>query len=421
MVMAALAAGLLAGAAGAAVHAQEPPAPGATPAPAPIPVDPREPGRLPDGRYSASYVHYRVHSPRIAVRMDDPAGGPAWAVRVFDAERLTLRSPSRSLAKAHVIGRSRCVQLGRVQGSDFGWIFGDGRFHRTGIEDQLLQCTSRKRPKAIAKLASLMAVSDPAAPKLTQTLVWGYLPGASSAVVEGSGAADGAATVAGGAFLRLAGPDAHPRDASVSGGGKRVRFGNLGLPSRLPRGIEFPTIIPGTETIEAPAPDPAGGPRWGIAVAQTKEGTPCTSGGATQVVEGRGGYPDLRLALFTEGSMGAMSCRPLQTKPSAARPCDIGWGGGNAEELEGRDAFLAQARVERRLLAGRTMIYAQCSADVERVTLRTPRDVRTLVPSPIGHAILAVYDGTFVDGDFDLTAHLRGGKTWHQRQPLGGF
>jgi hypothetical protein len=225
--------------------------------------------------------------------------------------------------------------------------------------------------------------------------------------------------VVGGAFLRLAGPDAHPRDASVSGDGKRVRFGNLGGPSRFPRGIKFPTIIPGTETIEAPAPDPAGGPHWGIAVAQTKEGTPCTSGGATQVVENRGGYVDLRLGLFTEGAMDGLSCRPLQTKPSAARPCDIGWGGGNAEELEGREAFLAQARVQRRLLAGRTMIYAQCGADVERVTLRTPRDVRTLVPSATGHTVLAVYDGDFVGGEFEFVAHLRGGKVWRQRQPLG--
>ena len=89
----------------------------------------------------------------------------------------------------------------------------------------------------------------------------------------------------------------------------------------------------------------------------------------------------------------------------------IGWGGGNAEELEGQDAFLAQARVERRLLAGRTNVSGQCGADVERVTLRTPRDVRTLVPSATGRAVLAVFDGLFVDGELELTYHLRGGKT----------
>ena len=51
--------------------------------------------------------------------------------------------------------------------------------------------------------------------------------------------------------------------------------------------------------------------------------------------------------------------------------------------------------------------------------MRTPRDVRTLVPSPVGHAILAVYDGDFPAGELEITAHLRGGKTWTERHPLG--
>jgi hypothetical protein len=48
---------------------------------------------------------------------------------------------------------------------------------------------------------------------------------------------------------------------------------------------------------------------------------------------------------------------------------------------------------------------------VERVTLDSPRDVRTLVPSPTGHAVLAVYDGHFIDGFVTMTAQLRGGET----------
>ena len=55
------------------------------------------------------------------------------------------------------------------------------------------------------------------------------------------------------------------------------------------------------------------------------------------------------------------------------------------------------------------------------MTLRTPRDVRELVPSPAGRAVLGVYDGEFVDGEFVLTAQLRDGTTWTDRHPLGGF
>ena len=137
-------------------------------------------------------------------------------------------------------------------------------------------------------------------------------------------------------------------------------------------------------------------------------------------------YPEIarpaheRVALFTEGQLTGQSCRPLQTRPDAKRPCDIGTGFGNAEELEGDDAFLERARAERRLLAGRTTIYGQCSADVERVTLETPRDVRTMLPSAVGHAVLAVYDGDFVGGGGTFIAHLRGGRTWKQELMLGG-
>ncbi len=420
----ALVAGALAGAAGAAVNAQEPePAPSTpvvTPTATPVAVDsPRERGRLPDGRYSSSMTQYRKHGERIAVRIADPAGGPDWAVALFDAERLSLQKPQRTHKGARVIGRNRCVQLGRMQGDEFGWVYGDGRFRPVEIEDQLLLCTSRKRPKPVGNMASSMTIVDPAAPKLAATVLWGLIPGANEATVSGTGAADGPAETSEGAFLRLTGPDGRPSPAAqISGNGKRIRLGPSGLPARFLRNLRFPTLS-GPQAVEAPAPDPSGGPRWGLAVAPTREGVPCV-GGPTRVVEGRSGGVDLRLALFTEGLLTGQSCRPLQTRPDAKRPCDIGTGFGNAEELEGEDAFLQRARAERRLLAGRTTIYGQCSADVERVTLETPRDVRTMLPSAVGHAVLAVYDGDFVGGGGTFTAHLRGGRTWKQQLMLGG-
>jgi hypothetical protein len=383
-----------------------------------VPVDATAPGRLPDGRYRPGWVQYRTHGTKFAATFDDPAGGLPWVLRQFDAERVVVDKPVRTLAGAKVIGRSRCVQLGRLRGATFGWIFGDGQFRKAGIEYPLLQCTALKRQRSVGQLVSILAPGDPSAPVVAASVAWGYLPGASEATITGSGAADGAAKVTAGAFLRVGGPGASRDAASVSGGGRKVSFGPRGLPSAITKRITFPTLIAGTETTEAPAPDPAGGPHWGMSVAQTVEGVPC-SGGPARVVGDQGGGVDLRLGLFTEVSLIGQSCRPLQTKPSAARPCDIGSGFGSAEELEGVDGFLEQARVQRRLLAGRTSMYAQCSADVERVTLRTPRDVRTLVPSAAGHTVLAVYDGEFVGGQMEFIAHLRGGKVWRQRQSLG--
>jgi len=412
LLAAALAAGALAGAAGAAVHAQDTPAP--APAPA-IPVDLSDPARLPDGRYSPERTQYRVHDARIVARVADPAGGPAWALRTFNAERLALQRPARTLDGARVVGRDRCVQLGRVQGDTFGWIYGDGRFHELGIEDQLLQCTAAKRPQVQARMAFPLTIADPAAPHITGSVVWGLLPGTHEATVSGSGAADGAAAVEDGAFLRVAGPDAHPDGATVTGNGHTVKLGPAPLPSSITSHFRFPALVPGTATVEAPAPDPAGGPRWGIPVARTSDGGAC-SAGPTRVVDGRAGGVDLRLALFFATTLTGEACRPLETRPNAKRACDAGIGYGS-DPVE--DAFLQRARSERRLLTGRLTIYAQCAADVVRVTVRTPRDIRTLFPSSVGHVILAVYDGDFVDGRVELTAHRRHGRAWRETLPLG--
>ncbi len=415
---------------GASHGTVKPPRPGGRAAAAavavrqPVPVDGTpERGRLPDGRYSAGWVHYRVLRPRIVARLADPSGGPGWAVKVFDAERLALQRPARTLARARVIGRNRCVQLGRVQGAAFGWVYGDGRFRRAGIEDPLLQCTGRKRPRAEARIASVLTIADPAAPAVARSVVWGLAPTGGPVTVAGTHGADGPATVEDGAFLRLGDPSARPAaDATVSVGARTIDLSPVGpqLPAELRSRITFPTIVADSERIEAPAPDPAGGPRYGLIVAATAEGVPCVSG-PVRVVADRGGDVDLRLALFTERPLSPMSCRPLRTAVSDKRPCDLGWGFGNAEELEIGDAFNARARLQRRLLAGRTTINAQCSADVARVTLRTPRDVRELVPSPVGLAVLGVYDGEFVDGEFVFTAHLKDGTTWTDRFPLASF
>jgi hypothetical protein len=49
------------------------------------------------------------------------------------------------------------------------------------------------------------------------------------------------------------------------------------------------------------------------------------------------------------------------------------------------------------------------------VTIQTPRDLRTLVPSSHGHVVFALYDGGFPAGDLVVTAHLRSGKQRSER------
>jgi hypothetical protein len=59
---------------------------------------------------------------------------------------------------------------------------------------------------------------------------------------------------------------------------------------------------------------------------------------------------------------------------------------------------------------------------IASVTIATPRDVRTLVPSRRAHAFLAVYDGEFPTGQIVITAHYEhGGDKVVDRFALGGF
>ena len=61
------------------------------------------------------------------------------------------------------------------------------------------------------------------------------------------------------------------------------------------------------------------------------------------------------------------------------------------------------------------MLVAEAHPDVVSVTVVSPRDVRTLTPSPRDHLVAALWDGTFATGDIVLRARMRDGSTREQR------
>lgn len=378
----AVVAGIAAGAAGAAVQADAPP-----------------PRRQMSTAQAPVPVGVRVLGQRIVVRVTDPAGGPMWALKRIESVRLKDGRP---------VGRPQtCIQLGRLRDDVFGWFFGDRSFRALGAYEQPLQCMPATWEKPMAQFTSTLAIIDPAAPKITAGVVWGRFPGAARVTVSGTEGADGAVATADGAFLRVFAAAARPpAGARVRGAGVEVPLGPGPIPARARK--SYPRVIPGTERVEARTPDPAGGPGYGILVADTREGVPCVAG-ATQVVDGRTGSADLELGVFTESVAYDSLCRPLSERLDRRRPCT--WGSGFNGGGEPPGSFLRRARNERRVQIGRTVFTAICRADVERVTLDSPRDVRTLVPSATGHAVLAVYDGHFIDGFVTMTAQLRGGET----------
>jgi hypothetical protein len=62
------------------------------------------------------------------------------------------------------------------------------------------------------------------------------------------------------------------------------------------------------------------------------------------------------------------------------------------------------------VLEGRLVYFGTVHPDVTSVTIVTPRDVRTLVPTKDFHAIVAVYDGPFPGGTATATAHFKDGR-----------
>jgi hypothetical protein len=56
---------------------------------------------------------------------------------------------------------------------------------------------------------------------------------------------------------------------------------------------------------------------------------------------------------------------------------------------------------------------------VREVTIKSPRDVRTVLPSPRAHVFLVVYDGLFPTGDFVLTSMFADGSHVTQRIHAG--
>jgi hypothetical protein len=394
----------------------------------PITAAPARPAedRLPDGRYDPGYSHHVLDrdSVRLVATADDPHGEPAWAIRAYTGERRTIRKASRTLDDYAFRQAYRCVQLGRLMDGRFGWVYGDRRFRPTApfAEERLSQCTSLERPREIH--AHETAVAFPAAsdPRLVQGVLWGLAPPRARALaLTGGPGGDREVGLHRRAYLALIDP-ALPR------GTLRLRFtyadghSDVTRVDRAPRPMRIAGSgepVPGTEVVEARTPDPAGGPPWGVLVADRQGGGTCVISGAVQTVGGQAGGVDSDLGLFSAAVGRPVDCR-RRGGPTPSKPVWVSYGWGSDPDDDG-DPFMRRARVERRVQTGRFELVAECHSDVESVTIRSPRDIRTLVPSERGHVVLAVYDGDFPSGRIVVTAHLRGGGTKRERIPLGWF
>ncbi len=263
-------------------------------------------------------------------------------------------------------------------------------------------------------------VTDPTAgaARALQTVAWGLAGSAGRAELRVAGRPVVPSRTAHGAFLVLA-----PGDVQAGEIGGEVGYGG-GASVRLRLGS-----FQGRAAIEFRSPDPNGGLPFGISATRRADGRWCTSGRG-RIVGDRVGGVDYDLGTFTDNGPDpsgpcadhrAVGLAPPPPGPALTRerPLQVSYsfGGGNGEEFGGDPLA---GRTARRTLRGMTTIQGVARPDVESITFASPRDVRTLRPSPRAHAFLVLYDGTFPTGEITMTSRFTNGRTTPESIEFGG-
>lgn len=342
----------------------------------------------------------------IGPTVPDPAGGPPWAAHAWATH---TDGPATGFADTLGVGKERelwcgafgplvdgTVRAARGRGVGPGepesW-FGDEctpERMRPGLKDR------RFKDRPIRYFTSpQIYVDDPAKaePHIVRVSLSGVYPRAVRAEVLGVPGRKAVPAVVGprGATLALLGPEA-------ARPGVMLRF-RLHFADGTRTNTDYTVFSPNDRKIVARAVDPKGGAGWGIGmVGGYALGK--VPGSPGQLVDGRAGQiSDTTGTLFlTQGISMQLGEKPL----SASNPVKFQQG-LFPDRAESPDS-LSPADIARRTLPGRTVVYGSAIPGVTRVTIHTPRDVRTLRPSEDGGAFLAVYDGRFTQGKITVVA-----------------
>jgi hypothetical protein len=372
-------------------------------------------------------------SVRQELRADDPDGGPAWALRTYRARY----APARGVPRRFHSVRPFCVQAGRIVDGRFGWIDGSRTFRPAGYDfrDAPTGCAPGvpgAGRRAIFKAITLADEVDTPEGRLTRTIAFGAGGrGTSGVELTVAGRSERPRTSRGGGFLAFASAGVRPGDLRV-----RVRYGrgrgqtlgpqdgpgfSFGNARELGGTARRPLRDYGRPEVEARAPDPHGGLPWAIGAVPNPRGGYCL----TQPGRGFGnrvGQVDFDLGTFDDeqgNRFGLFNCTPKRAAKNAVDTAFL-LGGDTAPQMPGSDP--ERGRIARRTLRGVTVVYGRAREDVTAVTIATPRDVRTLVPSSRAHAFVAAYDGGFEAGEITITAHFRDGTSRQvDRFSLGGI
>ncbi len=348
----------------------------------------------------------------IARRAPDPVGGPAWALRIW-----TLAASA--VAPGHNADRVlRCFAAGFERGRRLLEPLpgGDSAIVSTGGRDVVCAGEGVLAARVAAPdVRTYVDDVDAPDPRPLRVVVAGLLgDGVRSARLLGAGASRSLALGPHGSYLVVLGPRYAGAPISVrarlADGRSRV---SGRATARMPP-FEPNACVP-TPGLSVRVADPDGRPSW--TAGRGRAGAHncrylgrLVQGRLASVVDGSNRIfyepSDVRISLT--GRPRARS-RPLVVEVTDPR---------GALSYDAALAARSPAQIARRTLPGRTVVSGTANDDVVSVTLRTPRDVRTLRPGP-GGLFLAVYDGAFYGGRIYADAHLRDGRTITESIAIG--
>lgn len=352
-------------------------------------------------------------SVRVALRVGDPEGRAAWAVRLVESRAVLDRvgRPPRRTAWA------RCAQLGRIVAGRFGWITQARGFTAVAPEESAeipQTCQSRRvlsRRSAASSLVTVTRTDDRGQVVPARTVAFGRLGPRARAVELRDRSTPIHGRRQGDAFLIFARADPGIRDLRLRVGFDRGADLDRDLSgildaSELPRVVRRFQSTPqrATERVVARAPDPAGAAPYGIVAARSSRPGQWCPGQSTRIVGRRGGFLDNRLELFRVGLSGFF-CGDDRYPLTRRRPVELQISSSGAQP--GQEA--ASGRIERRSLPGSTVLSGRARREVRSLEVVTSRDLRTLVPDRLTGAFITAYDGNLPGEDVVVTATLADG------------
>lgn len=340
-------------------------------------------------------------------RADDPAGGRPWTLRTWKARMPDVLSRDGRVAA--------CFAVGVEDGGRLVEPLAGAKHRIVGTSPPDASCVEPGRagtPVAAPEAKTFVDDIASAAPRPVRVVVAGLLgEAARSAQLLGAGAPRPLALGPNGTYLAVLGP-------RRAGATLRIRaVGRDGVARTSRAALEG--FIPGDRCVPLPGQsvrvaDPGGGPPWTIGRGRA-DGLKCRYG--ARLIAGRPAVVSEERNWIAFGPheveiLLARNPRPRpRNRPLVVRISDPRFGS------QGSTPAPAGVRIARRTLPGRSVITGSASGDVTSLTLRTPRDVRTLRPGPSG-LFLAVYDGVFYSGHIHATAHMRDGRTVTQTFPI---